>query len=82
MLAVPLRCDVELFAATAIVVVPEPEPELPAATLSQDELRELVQLQPAPAVIATVIVSPPAGDVLAEGLMPYEQDAPACDTRN
>ena len=63
----PERWAVPVFAATAIVTVPAPEPDAPLVTVSQPALLVAAHAQPAPAVTATVVVSPALGDVLLAG---------------
>lgn len=66
---VPVRDDVDVFAATVMVALPSPVPDAPAATVSQLAPLVDVQAQPLPAVTATAIDSPAAGEVRAAGLM-------------
>jgi hypothetical protein len=65
--AVPVRCDGVVLAATASDALPLPEPLAPPAIVIQLALLAAVQAHPDVVVTATVVVSPPAGDVRAVG---------------
>jgi hypothetical protein len=77
---VAVRWLVPVLEDTLMVTVPLPDPFAPAVTASHDEDSVAVQEQPLCAVTATVVVSPPRGEVLSVGLMEYKQlvVAPAC----
>jgi hypothetical protein len=67
MVAVPLRCDVPVCAATTTVTLPEPLRFVPLFTVSQVALRDADHSQPLLVVTVTVMLSPAAGDVREVG---------------
>lgn len=54
---VPVRCEVELFAAMEIETLPLPDPLVPLVTVSQPAPLVASQVHELPAVTATVAVS-------------------------
>jgi hypothetical protein len=79
-----LRCVVAALAATVTVTLPLPVPLLPFVMVSQLVPLAAVQSHPLPAVTATVVDSPAAGDVRELGAIEYAHGsvAPACVTLN
>jgi hypothetical protein len=65
--AVPVRCEVPVLAATLTVTVPPPERLFPPSKLSQETLLLRVHGQSLPVVTDTGTASPAAGDVRAVG---------------
>lgn len=65
--AVPVRDDVEVFAATAIVTLPLPVPLVADVKVSQPALLDADHAQLLPAVMPTVVDSPSAMEVRAVG---------------
>ncbi len=64
------------FAATAKATVPSPLPLAPEETVIHPALLDVVQAQPAAAVMVTVGPGPPAAAIAAlAGLIVYEQIA-------
>lgn len=81
--AVPLRCDVAVFAATTTATVPGPVLFEPLVTVIHDTLPAADQRQLLPVVTATVTVNPAAAAVRELGEIAYVQDVAAdCVTRN
>jgi hypothetical protein len=77
----PVRWVVPVFAAT--VTLADPEPVAAPLTPSHDALLDEVHAHDPPVLTATLVVSPPAGDVRVAGLMLNEHaGAPACVTVN
>jgi hypothetical protein len=58
--AVPLRCVVDVFAATVTVTLPLPVPADPAVIVSQPAPLVAVHAHPLPAVTPTTVASPAA----------------------
>ena len=65
----PVRCDAPVFGATATVTSPSPVPEAPALTVSHAALLVVDHAQLLPAVTATVVDSPAAGEFRVVGVM-------------
>jgi hypothetical protein len=81
MVTEPVRCVVPVFAATVTLALPDPVAA--PLTASHAALLDEVQAQDVPVVTATLVVSPPAGEVRLDGLMANVQaGAPACVTVN
>jgi hypothetical protein len=80
--AEPVRCEVDVLAATVTVALPLPVPLAPAVIESQLVALLVPHVQPLPAVTATVTASPAAGDVRDAGEIEYVQGevVPACVT--
>ena len=69
MVALPVRADVPVFAATLIETAPPPVPLAPVVTVSQAVVLVAVHAQVAAVVTLTVAVWPVATAVLDDGLM-------------
>jgi hypothetical protein len=83
MVAVPLRCDVAVFAVTTTAAVPGPVLFEPFVTVIHDTLPAPDQRQVLPVDTAIAIVPPAALDVRELGEIVYVQDVAAdCVTRN
>ena len=78
MVAVPVRADVPVLAATFTETGPPPVPLAPLVMVSQAVLLVAVQAQVAAVVTLTVAVPPVATAVLDDGLMEYAHATPAC----
>jgi hypothetical protein len=66
---VPVRDEVDVFAATPTVTVPLPVPLAPAVTASQAALLDAVQSHVLPAATDTLVLSPAAADDRLAGVM-------------
>jgi hypothetical protein len=66
---VPVRDEVDAFAATPTVTVPLPVPLAPPVTANHAALLEVVQPQELPAVTDTFVDSAAAADDLVDGVM-------------
>ena len=75
MVSVPVRLPVPVFAATEYSTVPLPLPLLPDVIVIQLALLAAVQVQPVPAVTATLPVAALAVKDRLAGAMVYEQPA-------
>ena len=64
---VPLRLEVDVFAATLKATLPGPEPDPPLVTVIQDVLLPAVHAQPAPAVTELAPEPPAAVNDCVEG---------------
>jgi hypothetical protein len=79
----PVRCEVDVLAATVTVALPLPVPLAPDVIESQLVELLAVHVQLLPAVTATVTASPAAGEVRLVGDIEYVHGAaPACVTLN
>jgi hypothetical protein len=65
--AVPIRWVEAVFAATVTLALPLPVPFAPAVIVSQLSPLVAVHPHPLPAVTATTVVSPAAGEVRVDG---------------
>jgi hypothetical protein len=70
MVAVPVRCEVDVLAATAKVTVPLPVPLPPALTVNHPTLLDAVHAQELPVVTAAVAVVAPLPTVRDAGATP------------